>query len=310
MSVAALDDLPGGRDPSGPGPAGGLLRWGGAALVVVALHAGGGWLAIHWRKAVPESDGLPPAILLDLAPVAAAPEGELTELPVGPPMTEAAPEPTPDMPVPPVETPPEIVPPTPLPVPLEAPDLPPPDLPAPDPLPVELDLPELPAPPPAAVILPPVRPAAPPKPAPPAPKKVETKKAINKELPPAPRTTAAAGAPTVSDRAAAPGSGMGSSSAMAPATWRGRLMVHLNRHKRFPDGVSRTGRMTVTVSVTIDRSGTVLSATVVTGSGAARLDRAAVALVKRASPVPAPPDSVAPGRSSFSIVVPVDYDQR
>lgn len=305
MSVAALDPFPEGP---APGPWRGLARWGGAALVVVALHAGGGWLALHMRTPAPDSDGLPPAILLDLAPVAAAPEGELTDLPAGPPMTEAAPEPTPDVPVPPVETPPDIVPPPPLPLPLEAPEPDPLAMPAPDPLPVKLDLPEMPAPPPAAVILPPVRPAAAAKPTPPAPKKVESRKAVNKDLPPAPRTTANAGAPTAASTPAAPGSGMGSSSSAATATWRGRLVAHLNRHKRFPAGVVRAG--TATVSVTIDRSGRVLSAALVKGSGEPRLDQDAVDLMKRASPVPAPPDSIAPGQATIRFAVPVDYTRR
>ena len=305
MSVAALDPFPSGRGPSGPGPLGPVLRWGGAAVLVLALHAGGGWLAVHWRQAPPESDGLPPAIFLDLSPVAAGPQGEVTDLPPGPPTVEAAPEPTPDVPEP-IDVPPDDIPPVspvpPDPVAEKPPE--PQEMPVPEPLPVKLDLPELPAPPPTAVVLPPSRPVMAQKPPPPARKKVETKKAVNKELPPAARTTAEAGAPKAADQAAAPGAGMGTSSKAALATWRGRLIAHLVRHKR---PVGRVGARSATlISTTIDRSGAVLSASIARTSGDPEFDDEALALVRRANPLPAPPDDVFPGKSRISFTLPID----
>ena len=296
MSVAALDPFPSGRGPSGSGPLGPVLRWGGAAVLVLALHAGGGWLAVHWRQAPPESDGLPPAIFLDLSPVAAGPQGEVTDLPPGPPTVEAAPEPTPDVPEP-IEVPPDDIPPA-----ARVPRAPGAEnrrgrmeMPVPEPLPVKLDLPEMPAPPPTAVVLPPSRPVMAQKPPPPAKKKVETRKAVNKELPPAARTTAEAGAPKSADQAAAPGAGMGTSSKAALATWRGRLIAHLVRHKR---PVGRVGARSATlISTTIDRSGAVLSASIPRTPGDPEFDDEALALVRRANPLPAPPEAVLPAKT-------------
>lgn len=309
LGALAFDPALLGPGPKGSAPLAGFARWGGAVAVVLAVHAAGGWLAVTLRTpAPPESDGLPPAILLDLAPVAAAPSGELTDLPPGPPMVEAAPEPVPEPPVP-VEVPPDEIPPLPVPVPdpVVEPVPEPVEMPAPDPLPVKLDTPEMPVPPPAAVILPPSRPVVAQKPPPPA-RKVESRKAVNKELPPAARTTADAGAPNAAAAPAAPGTGMGTASKAALATWRGRLIAHLNRHKRFPAGVRKAG--VVTVAVTLDRSGAVLSARLVKGSGEPALDDDAVALMKRASPLPAPPEEVSPGRATISFAVPVDYARR
>lgn len=75
---------------------------------------------------------------------------------------------------------------------------------------------------------------------------------------------------------------------MSMATWRGSVIAHLNRAKRAPGG----SRGTATVAFSIDRKGRVLSARLVRSSGNASLDREAVALVRRASPVPPPPANV------------------
>lgn len=75
-------------------------------------------------------------------------------------------------------------------------------------------------------------------------------------------------------------------STQALAAWRGKVLAHLSSHKRqvanSPGGIS-------TVAFSIDRSGTVLTAQIVKSSGSTTLDNEAVALTKRASPVPAPP---------------------
>jgi protein TonB len=68
---------------------------------------------------------------------------------------------------------------------------------------------------------------------------------------------------------------------MSVATWRGSVMAHLDRHKRYPGG----GGGTSSVAFTIDRSGRVLSARLIQSSGSAILDEEAVALARRASPV-------------------------
>ena len=73
------------------------------------------------------------------------------------------------------------------------------------------------------------------------------------------------------------------------ATWRGKVIAHLNTAKR--DFGAADG--TATVAFKIDRSGKVTSARVLASSGNKALDQEAVSLTERASPVPAPPADVA-----------------
>ncbi len=85
------------------------------------------------------------------------------------------------------------------------------------------------------------------------------------------------------------------------ATWRGKVLAHLNSNKR---GVSN-GAGTATVAFKIDRSGKVTSAKVVTSSGNKALDAEAVALTQRASPVPPPPADVT--GTSLYLKVPIRF---
>ena len=89
-----------------------------------------------------------------------------------------------------------------------------------------------------------------------------------------------------SDRMAAAQTASGISS-MSPANWQSLLMAHLERRKRSLSGVS--GRGVAYVRFSIDSAGNVLSANLVRSSGFSELDQETVALVHRASPVPAPP---------------------
>ena len=82
-------------------------------------------------------------------------------------------------------------------------------------------------------------------------------------------------------------------------------MAHLNRYKRFPPGAISSGN--TSIAFTISRSGQVLSSRLVRSSGEGVLDQEAVALPRRASPVPAPPPSV--GGASISLSVPIRFDR-
>ncbi|WP_416193806.1 energy transducer TonB family protein [Nitrobacter sp. TKz-YC01] len=244
------------------------LRWTAAGLAVVALHAGGIWLALHW-PAQAETPGDPPAaIMMELAPLAVAPEVPQQDIAPGPQMEEAEEEqPEPEKPVEdkPDPTPPEVK---------EA----------------ELKPPPTPKVEKAEVVLP--AKTEPPKP---KPKKKKKK---------APRTTAPQSSQAQrADRAAAPAEGMASS--MSPSSWRGALMAHVNRHKRFPSGAAGAG--VATVAFTIDRSGRVLSARLVRSAGDAALDAEAASLPRRASPVPAPPPDV--GGGSITLAVPIRFSR-
>ncbi len=250
------------------------LRWTMAGIAVAALHGGGVWLALNWPQPSVAAGDPPAAIMMELAPLAVAPEVPQQDIAPGPQMVEAEEQPEPE-PEKPVEE--EVTPePEPPPEPLEETEIKPPETPK-----VEK----------AEVVLPPK--VEPPKPKP-KPKKKRQKAAPRTTAPPSSQAQRA-------DRSAAPAEGM--SSSMSPATWRGALMAHLNRHKRFPSGAAGTG--VATVAFTIDRSGRVLSARLVRSSGDAALDAEATSLPRRASPVPPPPPSV--GGGSITLAVPVRF---
>ena len=81
-------------------------------------------------------------------------------------------------------------------------------------------------------------------------------------------------------------------------------MAHLERRKRYPPGAQARGeRGTVYVRFSIDGSGNVQSVSLSRSSGHAELDQEVLAMVRRASSVPAPPpgaqrDIIAPVRFS------------
>lgn len=111
-------------------------------------------------------------------------------------------------------------------------------------------------------------------------------------------------APTVRDAPRAPRSttraqGSGESLRLVRAGWQNELMAHLNRFKRYPDG--RNENAQIKVAVEFDRTGRVLKAAVAQSSGDSAFDMAAVSMVRRASPVPAPPPMVADAGLSFTL---------
>ncbi|MFG3756501.1 hypothetical protein ACGE32_29660, partial [Klebsiella pneumoniae] len=81
-----------------------LLRWAPAALVVVAAHAGAFAAIVGWQASQPSPGATIPAVLIDMAPVSAAPQPQEQDLAPGPtmqqadaPAQETAPEPAPDL---------------------------------------------------------------------------------------------------------------------------------------------------------------------------------------------------------------------
>lgn len=93
------------------------------------------------------------------------------------------------------------------------------------------------------------------------------------------------------------------SSRVTPARWQSRLMAHLERRKRYPSGANNRGGETVYVRFRIDAQGNVSSIRLTRSSGYARLDKAALNTVRKASPVPAPPPGV-----KRTITVPIRFD--
>lgn len=280
-----------------------LLRWVLAALVVVSAHGSLAWFALSWRPNEAAAGAPEPAVMIELAAVSVAPEAPPEELPPAPQPTQTEPEPPPPDPPPPE--------------PIKDPEPPPPE-PEPEPEPIkqpepEIKLPELPQLPDAAAVLAPPPPPEPekpkvePKPKPPKPRVVERRKPVEREKP---RAREAAAPPPSPAPAAAPSSapiGSTATPSISNASWRGMLIAHLNRYKRFPPG-ARTG--TVQVAFSIDRGGRVLSARLTGSSGDAALDEEAVSMVRRASPVPAPPSGIGGGGGgAIALAVPVRFNR-
>jgi protein TonB len=97
--------------------------------------------------------------------------------------------------------------------------------------------------------------------------------------------------------------GVGLGRSRIDSNYRGLVAAHLARHKRFPpEARSRGEQGGATVSFALDGGGRVTRVSLVRGTGSATLDQEATAMVRRASPFPAPPD----GRSA-NFTVPVSF---
>jgi TonB family protein len=101
---------------------------------------------------------------------------------------------------------------------------------------------------------------------------------------------------------AAPAPGTGASAQRIRVTWQKKLMAHLERFKRYPTtGVPRSTR--IEVGFTLDRLGHVVSAEIRQGSGDLAFDQAALAMLRRADPVPPPPPLIADEGLNFTLPV-------
>lgn len=265
--------------------AAGLLRWATAGAVVLAAHGGSLWYVLRIAPSQAAMGGVAAPILIDLAPVVAAPEAEPQDVAPGPQAQEAQPEAAPEAKPEPIQPEQEKPAPEPEPVverPIEIPPLP--DIPPPD-----FKVTDLPRKEEAQAVLPPP-PPPPRRPQRPPPKKqeAERRKPVNPERPKSRQTSAppALAAPHA-PAAVAPSPAEAAAAAAAKANWRSQLSAHLNRFKRFPSGAVRTG--TAAVNYSLSRTGAVVAARLVTSSGDAALDEEAVAMVRRANPFPAPP---------------------
>jgi protein TonB len=119
-----------------------------------------------------------------------------------------------------------------------------------------------------------------------------TKKSVEKQQ-------AAAAAPN-------PSSGVGVGRSDLSANYNGRVSAHLARHKQYPAAARSAGSQgTAMVSFTLDGGGRVTSARLAGSSGTASIDQEVLAMVRRASPFPAPPD----GRGR-NFTVPVRFNLR
>ncbi|MCO6050449.1 TonB family protein [Mesorhizobium sp. RP14(2022)] len=88
---------------------------------------------------------------------------------------------------------------------------------------------------------------------------------------------------------------------VSPARWQGQVVARIRQFTRRPAGLQGEG--TASVSFTINDSGAITSARVARSSGDPEIDAVAVAIVQRASPVPAPPEGIATRRLSVPVRV-------
>lgn len=277
-----------------------MALWSGAAAFVLAAHLTGAWYLQRVQPVEAPSLDAAPAIMMELAPMAVAPEAVLNEMAE---MVDSAPaEQVEEVEeVDPVEEPvleEEVVEEEPVETeeiaevePLEEVDE------------VVEELEEVPLPEVAMAV--PQRRPVPEKPKPiekPVEKKVEKKVVRKKSAPQIASTKSADDAP----KAAAPRvTKAAAGSGMSPARWQSRVNAHLNRYKRYPSGARGVG--IATVSFTINPGGDVIAVSLARSSGDPAFDTAAVELVRRASPVPAPPPDIA--KSRMSLVVPIRYSR-
>jgi periplasmic protein TonB len=236
-------------------------RWAAAAVVVCALHVGGVALALMtWQEEDVEDDAAG-AMTVELAPLPAPVRVDSPDLAHGPNQQEArlTQEAAKEV----VE---EVV-----------KDIPPVDpSPAPEP----------------EVVLPKAQPEEKEK-----PKEEEAQQPVpEQERPQQDRDTIATAPPRVDvqptpETAVSPG--QAAALAQAQARWQKAIFRHLERFKRYPTGARRQSQQgRVVVRFRVDRSGHVVASHILKGSGAPLLDEEVFALLKRGSPLPAPPDLI------------------
>lgn len=129
---------------------------------------------------------------------------------------------------------------------------------------------------------------------------LDTQKKAQPDVTPEQQAAAATSAPaSVSERiapvAVAPTQGQpDQKQSQAVATWRSQILALVERNKRYPEAARARREQGVTqIRFTLDRSGMVADARVLQSSGSEALDAEAIALLKRAQPFPAPPDTFA-----------------
>jgi protein TonB len=247
-------------------------------MVVMALHGGAAFVLLHMRE--DESTDAAGAIAIELAPVIAAPAVTLpADIAPGPLMQEEAPAP-------------EIRKQTKETVAEETPPLEPAPL-APEP----------------AVQLPEPQPNKKHEPEEKADEKVDHKE-NSRQTVAAPMTTAPPSSEAKPTEAvAAPAPGLSAIAAKAQANWQSSLVAHINRYKRYPaEARAHKVEGIVSVEFTLGRSGQILSSRVAHSSGSAVLDEEAVALLRRATPLPTPPQEVPP--EGVSLVLPIHFRMR
>ena len=141
------------------------------------------------------------------------------------------------------------------------------------------------------------------------------KKVVKKEKKPAQINSVASVASTASSPVKSEITGefktqiQGNSDKAVKKNWQGLVMAHIFKFKNYPQAaLEKEIEGIATISVSVDRSGTVLNASVKKSSGSAILDNAALATFKKASPIPAPPSEIIGMNSQMTFNMPINYN--
>lgn len=122
-----------------------------------------------------------------------------------------------------------------------------------------------------------------------------------------PMTTAPPASDAIpSNIAAAPTPGLSALAAKTQATWHNSLVAHINRYKHYPVAARAHGMEgVVNVEFTLDRSGQIVSSHITRSSGSPVLDEEAMAMLRRAAPLPAPPAQTP--AEGFRLALPIQF---
>jgi protein TonB len=253
-----------------------FARWVGAAVFVVAAHVGCTALALlHWQEDDAE-DSIAIPVIVEMVPTPTATRVDSPDVAHGPLMEEAMLTPQAAK-----ETKEEVE--------KEMPTVEP--SPAPEP----------------EVVLPMLKPILQKKPEEEKPQEETPKQQSADQAVAAPLTTAPPRVEAKEEPApAAPSAGSAAAAARAKATWEKSLVSHLNRFKRYPDAARARGSQgAVSVEFTIDRMGGLVASRIVHSSGSSALDEEALAVLQRATPLPAPPTLVS--GATFNLTLPIQF---
>jgi periplasmic protein TonB len=242
-----------------------LGRWAAAALIVCVLHAGGAALALMYWQEVEDADDPAGALTVEMAPLPAVVPVDSPDVAHGPEQQQA--RLTHEAAKPVVEEVTKDIPP------VEPSPAPEPEVALPKPRPEEKEQPR---------------------------EKEEPDEPTRRDQTPqqdadVPLTTAPPKVEAQPAPRSAPSPGQSASVARVQASWQKAVVRQLERHSRgrYPAAAERRGvQGVVMVRFRVDRAGHVVSSGIAKSSGSPVLDEEALAILKRASPLPVPPDEI------------------
>lgn len=103
------------------------------------------------------------------------------------------------------------------------------------------------------------------------------------------------------DKVKAPNAGIGKDREKLTVDWGRKISAYFELHKKFPEGKKKGAN--VKLALVLNRLGNIVSVDIVESSGDAAYDEAAIAMVHRSDPVPKPPTGLTEDQFSFNLPV-------